>query len=223
MPSKGFGSEKPRSDPQDIATKFFNESPRFRFRTPEEVAHDNRKQEDENRRTFQQNSIHLLMRNPEEGLLTRELLMEFDPQDEFNLTHHGRDAAGNKLTHFVWGKGYWTVHVGQTDGTKSKAFDWQINATVTSGISHVPRVIREMIIKETNLETYNEWKERQLRDLTSLKWCLNKACQFLGKKSGFGASYLTSDSSQRLVESLGIFTSRGWAFLTSDYRADLTQ
>jgi hypothetical protein len=216
MAKRGFGKENEGTDPLLVAERFFEHSPQFRFRTPEEVAEDRRQQEEKNRREGPQDSINLLMRNPAEGPLTRELTLGGEGLEEFNHKHKGMDAAANPLTHFVWGKGYWTVHVGQTVGMKSKEYDWQINAVITSGISHSPRVIREAIIKETDLETYEEWKRRQWSDIDSLRWCLNKACLFLGRNKGLGASYLTSPSSQRLVESLGVTTARGWAFLIPD-------
>ena len=182
----------------------------FRYESPEGFA-ERERQNNINRWTAQ-----LQYRDT----LTKEML--FCPprkRDSNKVSYIGAEGAPTKAMR--WDLGYWGVMLMKEGGSKNKKWDWQIDCHVGETCCVAPPVIRKRIVLDLGEDAYERYKKRQWDDLRSLKWCLNEACKHLGKDNSVALSWVTSPSSQRLLEKLQVRVEREWAFLFRHYSWDL--
>ena len=200
----GFGSEGDKQRKQDQSLKqFFARDRRFENQTPQEVA------------TFARN---IDLTNSRIETLVRPITAEqlFSPLDTLEVrTVTEQNDEGNG---FEIGLGYWVVRVVEyRKKLGSKVPDWEIELMIGRGSRMVfPAVIRERIIKHLGEGVYEEWKAEVLSTEGTLMQLLTEACQRM--KQPMAASWITSPSSERLLDRMGIKKEREWAFLFKGQR-----
>jgi hypothetical protein len=114
---------------------------------------------------------------------------------------------------FELGLGWWVVRIEDIKKlTSSKVPEWEIEIQVGYEARLVfPSELRELVIRNTNERTYDKWKEEVLNTEDDLKRLLTNACGRM--KQPMTASWITSPSSERLLDRMGIKKEREWAFL----------
>jgi len=178
----------------------------FRYESPENVAEHER----------QYNIDRWTKQIQYRDMLTEEML--FCPprkRDRNKVSYTGAEGASIKAIR--WDLSYWGVMLMKESGSKNKKWDWQIDCHVGETYCVAPTVIRKRIVSDLWENAYERFKKRQWDDLRSLKWCLNEVCTHLGKDNSVALSWVTSPSSQRLIEKLKIRVEREWAFLFGHY------
>ena len=182
----------------------------FRYESPEGVAEHSR----------QSNIERWTKLIKYRDTLTEEML--FCPPRKRSHTKATTPQEGGLVRKITrWDFGYWGVTLMKEGGSKNKKRDWQISCHIGETFCVAPTVIRQKIVLDLGKDAYERFKKRQWDDIQSLKWCLNEACNELAKDNGVALSWVTSPSSQRLLEKLQIRTERGWAFLFGHYAWDL--
>jgi hypothetical protein len=128
-----------------------------------------------------------------------------------------RTAALNRLSSdgksFEMGLGWWVVRIEDTRKlTSSKVPEWEIEIQIGYEVRLVyPSVVREIVTRNTNVETYEKWKAEVLSTESDLRRLLTEACSRM--RQPMAASWITSQSSERLLKRMGIPMEREWAFL----------
>lgn len=74
-----------------------------------------------------------------------------------------------------------------------------------------PAVIRKRVIRHLGEATYEKWKAEVLSTESDLRRLLTEACSRM--RQPMAASWITSQSSERLLKRMGIPMEREWAFL----------
>lgn len=205
----GFAPIPKRGDgySENAAREILRADPRFRYEDPE-VAADKRRTG--NLLNWRKNAV-------ERDVLTESML--FEPpmkQDRLRGVQDWSDGAKAQVCHYQ--KGYWIVETFWEVGTKGNKRDWQIQCVVAGCASISASLIRKQIVTDLGEDAYARFKQRQWDDLDSLKWCLNQACKDLDRDKAAALSWVTSPSSQRLMERLEIRVEQQWAFLFGHYR-----
>jgi hypothetical protein len=209
---KGFAPLPTRGDgySEAKAREILRTDGQFRYESPEGVAEQER-----------QNNIDRWTRQIRyRDTLTEEMLFCPPRKRECNkVSYTGGEGASTKGLR--WDCGYWGVMLMKENGSRNKKWDWQIDCHIGDVSSFAPPVIRQRIVLDLGEDAYERFKKRQWDDIRSLKWCLNQACKELEKDNSVALSWVTSPSSQRLLEKLQIRTERDWAFLFGHYCWDL--
>jgi hypothetical protein len=90
--------------------------------------------------------------------------------------------------------------------------EWEIEIQIGYEVRLVyPSVVREIVTRNTNVETYEKWKAEVLSTESDLRRLLTEACSRM--RQPMAASWITSQSSERLLKRMGIPMEREWAFL----------
>lgn len=208
LPMKGFAPLPSRGDgySENKAIEILRTDGLFRYERPEDVS------ERERNRNIQRWEGHLKYRDN----LTEEMLFCAPrTRDYNNFTSKFDNGKGMKGKR--WDFGYWGVMLMRESEVRNKKWDWQIDCHVGETLNVAPSVIRKQIVTDLGEDAYARFKQRQWDDLKSLRWCLNEACRELNKDNSVALSWVTSPSSERLIEKLDIRMERGWAFLFGHY------
>jgi len=128
-----------------------------------------------------------------------------------------RNIAVNRLSSdgksFEVGLGWWVVRIEDTRKvSSSRVPEWEIEIQIGYEVRLVyPSVVRELVIRNTSEATYEKWKAEVLGTEGDLKKLLTEACGRL--RQPMAASWVTSPSSERLLQRMGIEVKSDWAFL----------
>lgn len=200
----GFASEKQvGSKREDAIRQFLRQDPRFRNQTPKQAAEHYRQKDLTTSRLEQ-------LHRP----ISADQL--FNPVEEMGTRHfYGEEQADG----YEVENGYWLVRVATytrlLQGKVSRIPDWEIQLKTSTATRMVfPAVIRERIIRHQSEEVYEQWRKEVLSTEDKLREALTEACRQM--KQPMAASWVTSPSSQRLLERMGIQTSNEWGFLFRD-------
>jgi hypothetical protein len=204
LPSRGDGHSEWR------ANEILRTDSQFRYETPENVAEIERK-----------NNVDRWLKQVRYRDTVTEEMLFCPPRSRGRNTLSFTRPDGTPMKAIRWDYGYWGVMLMKEGVSKNKKWDWQIHCHVGEVGCVAPAVIRKQIVSDLGEDSYERFKRRQWDDIKSLKWCLNQACKHLAKDNGVALSWVTSPSSQRLIEELQIRTEREWAFLFGHYTWDL--
>jgi len=201
MGQGGFKKEPVRGDGYSLrkASEILKNDRRFRGTAPENEA-SRLKEEDLKR--WDANHTEPVTKD---GLLSR--------LGDASLQEQSLPYGGAKLLFFS--RGLWSLTlVDQGSG----ALDFSIQVLVENRRMVSPSLIRRRIVSQLGEEVYEDWKQMVLSDEESLRVCMEAGCEWLKtKKNRAACSYISSPSSHRLIQRLGLRTERGWCFLFPHY------
>lgn len=179
---------------------------RFRYLSPEEEAQ--RQRED---------SFDLMSEDAKQRPKLVESIVFGSPYSPVRNAFECNAPNGNVTRGVSWDCGYWGVLLTSEKGP-TKKYDWQCNVHLGDWSTYSPEITRTKLCKDLGEEAFYRWRQRQLDDLDSLRWCLNEACKELGKRKAVALSFVDSKSSARLLERLEVRVEQGWAFLFPHYK-----
>lgn len=196
----GFASGKQVEAKRDHSIRqFLKTDPRFRDFTPAEVAMAYRQKDLTQSRL---DWIHVPV--------AHEQL--FDQVDELTVRRfYGEEEAdGFEVTN-----GFWCVRIASYrrlyQGKVARTLDWEIQIKTGRAWMVFPAVIRERVIRHLGEGTYEQWKAEVVSTEGKLREALQVACTEI--KEPMAASWVTSPSSGRLLQRMGVAVKGEWGFL----------
>lgn len=203
MAMGGFGKEPVKGDGYSrmTALQILKQDRRFRDRDPKNAAAEFKKGDMDRWRDL----------GGHKAPITEEELFAA-PETKGIREWSDKDFAGSACLTFS--RGYWGVML--TDYGRG-SMDFSIQVLVGNRRQVSASFIRQRIVSQLGDEVYEKWKEVVRKDEDSLRVCLEAACEWLKKNNRVGCSYISSPSSQRLVERMGLRIEQGWCFLFPHY------
>jgi hypothetical protein len=199
----GFGKEPVKGDGYSrmTALQILKKDRRFRGRDPQNAAAEDKKNDTD--RWFDQGGH-------KEPITEEELFAA--PENKEILEKVVKHSSGIKCPFFS--RGYWSVSL--IDYGRG-SMDFSIQVQVGNRMQISASIIRQRIVSQLGEDAYERWKEMVMKDEDSLRVCLEAACEWLKANNRVGCSYVSSPSSLRLIERMGLRVEQGWCFLFPHY------
>lgn len=197
----GFTTESDNKKRRELAIRqFFKTDPRFVNFSPAEVAE-----------TYRNPDLTKARLDFVHRPIEYEKLFEQQQELTKRVFYGEEDADGFEVTN-----GFWCVRIASYrrvyKNKVARTPEWEIQLKVGTATWMVfAAVIRERIVRHHSETVYEAWKKEVLGTEGKLKEALTCACDSL--KETMAASWITSKSSERLLQRMGIEAKSEWGFL----------
>lgn len=134
------------------------------------------------------------------------------PEGDFSITEWDNEGNG-AISGKIWmaSSRFWAVTLNDEG---HKHFDWAINLWNGDTYSVMPAHVYREITNNLGIDAYNTYKETIMGDEDVLRKLLNACVAELKAKNKLAMSFVSSESSYRLLDRLGITHRQEWGFLT---------